>query len=205
MRCRQENIWELDGTLAPGTSLRLKVPLLAACLRQQWSESESLSWPYLRSIWMETLLTTVRFLRTQVGNPRIWSDRKGNGPLLLVMLALSKPQEALRWLLSQLLRYSFCGICGNELEGLALIARGQKSLFPCFPALHHLFCCHISPWVAPEGEQKSGKGFNGENAIFHTLLLGCFCLCYIFWYMDYIFFCFPLMFWQLQKLLLTKQ
>ena len=40
----------------------------------------------------------------------------------------------------KLLRYSFCGICGNELEGLALRTRGQKSLFPHWPALHHLFC-----------------------------------------------------------------
>ena len=42
--------------------------------------------------------------------------------------------------MSQLLIYSFCGICGNKLEGLALITRGQKSLFPHWPALHHLFC-----------------------------------------------------------------
>ena len=34
----------------------------------------------------------------------------------------------------------FCGICGNELEELALIAWGQKSLFPRWPTLHHLFC-----------------------------------------------------------------
>ena len=53
-------------------------------------------------------------------------DWKYNGFLLLVMLALSGPEEALLWLLSQLLRYPFCGICGNELEGLALITRGQK-------------------------------------------------------------------------------
>lgn len=42
---------------------------------------------------------------------------------------------------SQFLRYSFCRICENELEGLALITRGQKSLFPHWPALHHLFYC----------------------------------------------------------------
>ena len=40
-------------------------------------------------------------------------------------------------------RYSFCGICGNELEGLALVAWGRKSLFPCWPTLHYLFCYHI--------------------------------------------------------------
>ena len=59
------------------------------------------------------------------------------------------------WLFSQLLRYSFCGICRNELEGLALVARGQKSLFsslsnPLQPLLlywcsdtqkGHLGCC----------------------------------------------------------------
>ena len=37
------------------------------------------------------------------------------------MRALSGPEEALQWLLSQLLRYSFCGICGNETKGLAHI------------------------------------------------------------------------------------
>ena len=58
-----------------------------------------------------------------------YSDSKYTGLLLLVMLALSGPEEALQWLLSQLLRYSFCGICENELEGLALKTRGQKSLF----------------------------------------------------------------------------
>ena len=45
------------------------------------------------------------------------------------MRALSGPEEALQWLLSQLLRYSFCGICGNELEGLALITQGQNHFF----------------------------------------------------------------------------
>ena len=68
-----------------------------------------------------------------------YSDSKYTGLLLLVMLALSGPEEALQWLLSQLLRYSFCGICENELEGLALTTRGQKSLFPHWAALHHLF------------------------------------------------------------------
>ena len=61
-------------------------------------------------------------------------------PLSLVVLAVSRWEKALQWLLSQLPRYSFCGICGNELEGLALVARGQKSLFPLWPTLHHLFC-----------------------------------------------------------------
>ena len=33
-----------------------------------------------------------------------------------------------------------CGIYGNELEGLVLVARGQKSHFPHWPTLHDLFC-----------------------------------------------------------------
>ena len=69
-----------------------------------------------------------------------YSDRKYSTLLPLVMLALSGPEEALQWLLSQLLRYSFCGVCGNEMEGLALITRGQKSVFPHWPVLRHLFC-----------------------------------------------------------------
>ena len=56
-------------------------------------------------------------------------DWKYNGFLLLVMLALSGPEEAFQWLLSQLLRYSFCGICGNELEGLALKKLDYKNHF----------------------------------------------------------------------------
>ena len=118
----QEQIWEQDRTLTPGMSLRLEVTLLAACLRGQRPESESLSWLCLLSIWIEALLVTMRFLRTQIRNCRIWSDWKCNGLLPLVALALSRPEKALQCLLSQLLRYSFCGICENELEGLALIA-----------------------------------------------------------------------------------
>ena len=57
-----------------------------------------------------------------MGNCRIRSDWKYSGLLPLVTLTLSGPEEALMWLLSQLPRYSFCGICGNELEGLALVA-----------------------------------------------------------------------------------
>ena len=66
-------------------------------------------------------------------------DWKCNGFLTPITLALSGPEEAFQWLMSQLLRYSFCRICENELEGLALKTRGQKSLFPHWPALHHLF------------------------------------------------------------------
>ena len=136
----QEHIWEQGRALAPGTSLRLEVTLLAACLRGQRPESESLSQLCLPSTWIEAFLVTMRFLRTQIRNCRIWSNWKYNGLLPLVALALSGSEAALWWLLSQLLRYSFCGICGNELEGLALVARGQKSLFPHWPTPYHLFC-----------------------------------------------------------------
>ena len=69
-----------------------------------------------------------------------YSDWKYDEFLPLVTLALGGSEEAFQWLLSQLLRYSFCGIRGNEMEGLFLITQGQKSLFPHWPALHHLFC-----------------------------------------------------------------
>ena len=92
---------------------------------------------------IEALLLTMRFFSTQNGNWRIWSDWKCNGLLPLVALALNGPEEALWWLLSQLLGYSLCGICGNELEGLALIAQEKKSLFLHWLTLHHLFCYHI--------------------------------------------------------------
>ena len=68
------------GTLAPGTSLSLEVTSLAACLRGQRPENESWSWLCLLSIWIEAVLVTVRFLRTQVGSPMIWSDWKCSGP-----------------------------------------------------------------------------------------------------------------------------
>ena len=81
-----------------------------------------------------------KVFRTQIRICRIWSGWKCNGLLSLVALALSGPEKALQWLLFQLLRYPSCGICGNELEGLALVAWGQKSPFPRWPNLHHLFC-----------------------------------------------------------------
>ena len=54
---------------------------------------------------------------------------EGEWASCFVLLALRKPEKALWWLLSQLPRYSFCGICGNELEGMALAAWGQKNHF----------------------------------------------------------------------------
>ena len=52
----------------------------------------------------------------------IHSGEKCNRLLPFIAPALSRPEEALWWFLSQLLRYFFCGICGNELEGLVLVA-----------------------------------------------------------------------------------
>ena len=66
-----------------------------------------------------------------------YSDWKCNGLLPLLMLAHSGPEEAFQQLLSLLLRYSVCGICWNELEGLAL------SSFPHWPALHLLYCYRL--------------------------------------------------------------
>ena len=109
--------------------LRLEVTLLAACLRGQRPESESLSGLCLWSMAIKALLVAMRFLRTQIRNCRIWSDWKYNGLLPLVVTALSGPSKVLQWFLSQLLRYSFCGVCGNELEGLALIVWEQKNHF----------------------------------------------------------------------------
>ena len=80
----QEHVWETGSVLAPGTSLRLEVTLLAACLRVE-SPKVSLSWLCLRSMWIEALLVTMRFLRTQIGNCRIWSDWKCKGFLPLVV------------------------------------------------------------------------------------------------------------------------
>ena len=49
--------------------------------------------------------------------------------LPLVVLALSRPEKALQWLLFHLLRYTFCRICGNELEGLALMLEDKNHFF----------------------------------------------------------------------------
>ena len=95
---------ERGGTIVPETFLRLVG--LAGCLRSQQYESESLSWLCHLSVWIEALLVTMRFLRAQIGNCKMWSYWKWYG-LLLVVLALRGPEEALWWPLTQLLRYSF--------------------------------------------------------------------------------------------------
>ena len=93
---------------------------------------------------MEAPLVAMQLLRTQIWNPRIWSDWKCNGLRPLVTLALSGPEEALWRIFSQRLRYSFCGISGNELAGFSLTALEQQSLFPHWLVLCHLFLSHIT-------------------------------------------------------------
>ena len=86
-----------------------------------------------------------------------WASSSGNA---------SSPwtRGALQWLLSQFLRCSFCEICGNELERLPLIAQGQKSLFPHWPALYHLFYYHIY-WYSDT--QKEHLGFYVHPSMTH--------------------------------------
>ena len=67
----QEHVWEWGGALAPGTSLRLEVHVLAACFKGQQPKSESLSWLCFWSVWIQALLVTMRFLsksRTWLSN-----------------------------------------------------------------------------------------------------------------------------------------
>ena len=47
-------------------------------------------------MWVEALLVTMRFLKTQIGNYRIWSACKCSRLLLLVVLALSRPEKTLQ-------------------------------------------------------------------------------------------------------------
>ena len=76
-------------------SLSLEVPPLAACLRGQQPESESLSWLCLSSKWIEALLVTMRFLRTQIRNCKMCLYWDYKGLLLSVVLALGRPEKAL--------------------------------------------------------------------------------------------------------------
>ena len=94
----QEHVQEQGGSLAPGTSLRLQVTLLVACLRGQGPESESLSRLCLLSMWIEALLGTMRFLRTHIRNCRICSDWKYGGLLPLAVVTVSGSEEALWWI-----------------------------------------------------------------------------------------------------------
>ena len=98
----------------------------------------------LASLGVKSSEARLSYSSKSISDVKGYLDWKYNGFLLLVTLALSGPEEAFQWLLSQLLRYSFCGICGNELEGVALITLGQKPLFPHWPALHHLVCYGVA-------------------------------------------------------------
>ena len=62
---------------------------------------------------------SMRFLRTQIGEPQIWADWKHSKLLPLVVLALSGPEKALWWLLFQFLRFFFFFVhaAGQEYKG----------------------------------------------------------------------------------------
>ena len=73
-------------------------------------------------------MTPIYMDRSTAGDHEVFedTDRELQDLVRLEMQRVSSfgsgPEEALGWLLSQLLRYSFCGICGNGLEGLVLVA-----------------------------------------------------------------------------------
>ena len=94
----------------------------------------------LASLGIESWGARWSFSLKSISQAKGYSDRKHSSLLPLVTLALSGAEEVRQWLLSQFLRYSYCEICGNELEGQSQITRGQKSLFPHWPVFHHLFC-----------------------------------------------------------------
>ena len=105
---------------------------------------------------LEALLASVRFLRIKAEKSGLEVQQASS-----FGSAVSGSEEALWWLLSQLLRYFFYGICGNELEGSALVAWGQKSLFPHWWP----FCYHIYRCGAPQ------KGHLGCSSLYDWLLL----------------------------------
>lgn len=109
-------------------------------------------------IWIEALLASMRFRRTQIGELRIWADWECGWLLPLVVLALSGSEKALQCLLSQLLRYSFCTISWTRIERLTLTHHECEQLF--FPhrlTLHHLLCYQID---ACGNSQKGHLGFS---------------------------------------------
>ena len=76
------------------------------------------------------------------------------------MLALSGPEKACQWLLSQLHRYSFCTIHWTGIERLTLTLHEHERLFfPHRPALHHLLCYHI------DSCGNSQKGYHGFSVL----------------------------------------
>ena len=109
-------------------------------------------------IWIEALLASMRFRRTQIGELQIWADWECGWLLPLVVLALSGSEKALQCLLSQLLRYSFCTISWTRIERLTLTHHECEQLF--FPhrlTLHHLLCYQID---ACGNSQKGHLGFS---------------------------------------------
>ena len=101
---------------------------------------------------------SMRFLRIQIGAPQFWTNWKSSTLLPLVMLALSRPENAW-WLWSQLLRYSFCTICATGIERLTLTLHDQDRLsFHCWPTLHHLLCSSID-WHGFSQKRRLGFTF----------------------------------------------
>ena len=112
----------------------------------------------------------MRFLRTQIGTPQIWADWKCIGFLPVVALALSRPEKALQWLWSQLLRYSFCTVCWTGIKRMMLtLHEYERRFFPHRLALHHLLCYHIDLCG------NSQKGYLGFYA--HPFMTCHFCCC----------------------------
>ena len=75
----------------------------------------------------------------------------------MVVLAVSRPEKNSPVAsVSTLLRYSFCGICGNELEGLALVAKDKNHfLLAGQPFCYFIYWCgdtqkrHLGFFVHP--------------------------------------------------------
>ena len=106
-----------------------------------------------------------------------YSDRKQRRLLPLVTLALSGPEETLQWLLSQLLRYSSCRICGNTdvvmlrrniCTGLIVVRNilrivHRHSGGKCFPQWSFLGRHSTRLLWLHLGGIRSKQGFNGEE------------------------------------------
>ena len=147
----QEHVWEQGRALVPGTSLKLEVTLLTACLRGQQPESESLSWLCLIAMEIEALFVTLRFLRTQMGTCRIWSDWKCSEPLPLGVLAISGPEETLWWPLPQLLRYFFLWKLWEWTERIGPSLRTKITFSSVADPLPPLLLSQMLAWWHSEG------------------------------------------------------
>ena len=134
--CRHEHLRELAGAGAPGTSLRLEITILTPQTQRQV---------------LVMAIPTDCIDGDIAGEHEIPEDTDWDTPdlgrlkmnqlLPLVALALSRPEKALRWLLSQLLRYSFCTVCWTGIKRMLLALHECEGLvFPCRQALHRLLC-----------------------------------------------------------------